>query len=216
MDNGKKISEIREEYRQDALLESNLSEDPIDQFNKWMREALDDGIHQPNAMILATSTSEGRPSARTLLLKEVTDDGFVFFTNYLSQKGRELDDNPQASMVFLWLPVSRQIRVAGAVKRVDETMSDAYFSTRPRASKIGAWASDQSEVVESRGALEERFRGIEKKYQDGDIPRPSHWGGYILLPDHIEFWQGRPGRLHDRIVYGKQSEGQWMKKRLCP
>ena len=216
MDNGKKISEIREEYREDVLLKSALSGSPIVQFNQWMQEALASGIHQPNAMTLATSSKEGRPSARILLLKEVTEEGFVFFTNYESQKSEELGANPYAALVFLWLPVSRQIRVEGTVSRVEQSVSDSYFSTRPRASQIGAWASNQSSRVENRAELEERFKLITEKYRDSEVPRPPHWGGYILVPDRVEFWQGRPGRLHDRILYTKGDEDVWDKVRLCP
>lgn len=216
MDNEKKISEIREEYREDGIVKSDLFDDPIDQFNQWMKEALDAGIEQPNAMTLATSTREGRPSARIVLLKEVTNQGFIFFTNYSSQKSRELEANPYAALVFLWLPVSRQIRVEGSVQRVSGDLSDEYFSTRPRGSQIGAWASNQSSFAESRDAIEASFSKLEDTYRGEEIPRPPNWGGYVLQPERIEFWQGRPSRLHDRILYRKDDTGEWEKVRLFP
>ena len=211
-----KISEIREDYRQDGLVESDVHVNPLKQFELWMQEAIHAKIHQPNAMTLATSSTSGVPGARILLLKEVNDDGFVFFTNYRSRKGIELDKNPQAAMVFLWLPLARQIRVEGNVKRTSPEVSDAYFQTRPRGSQIGAWASAQSEVVESREVLEKNFATLEKKYKGQDVPRPEHWGGYVLEPEHIEFWQGRPSRLHDRIVYEKDGVEKWTINRLSP
>lgn len=211
-----KISEIREDYREDGLLESDLFPDPLKQFEAWMQEALDAKVHQPNAMTLATATAAGVPSSRIVLLKEVDHEGFVFFTNYESQKSREMLENPRASLNFIWLPLARQIRVDGVVSKASSATSDAYFRTRPRGSQIGAWASAQSEVVADRKALEESFKEIEKLYEGQDVPRPEHWGGFVLIPRTVEFWQGRPSRLHDRIRYKKTGQGEWLIERLSP
>lgn len=212
----KKISEIREDYREDGLLESDLFPDPIKQFEAWMQEALDANVHQPNAMTLATATSAGIPSTRVVLLKEVDDKGFVFFTNYRSQKGREMGENPNAALNFLWLPLARQIRVEGAVKKTSARTSDAYFRERPRGSQIGAWASAQSEVVADRKALEHAFEDVQQQFEGREVARPEHWGGYVLMPETVEFWQGRPSRLHDRIRYKKSGNEKWIIERLSP
>ena len=211
-----KISEIREDYREDGLLESEIDPNPIKQFEIWMQEALDAKIHQPNAMTLTTVSSSGAPSARIVLMKEVKEVGFVFFTNYRSKKSRDMAENPQAALTLLWLPQSRQIRIEGIVRKTSDEVSDAYFKTRPRGSQIGAWASAQSEVVGSRADLEQKFEIIEKQYEGVDVPRPAHWGGYVLEPGMVEFWQGRPSRLHDRIKYRKEESGEWVIERLAP
>ena len=216
MQDVKKISEIREDYREDGLLETDLDINPLVQFDRWMEEALTAEIHQPNAMTLTTSTSAGVPSSRIVLLKDVTEEGFVFFTNYNSHKGRELEENPRAALLFLWLAQARQVRVGGSVKRTSDAVSDAYFKTRPRGSQIGAWASAQSEVVASREELVKNAETFKLRFEGQDVPRPPYWGGYVLVPEYVEFWQGRPSRLHDRIKYERVGGQEWDVKRLSP
>lgn len=198
------------------LDEKTVDRDPIKQFQRWLRDAVVEKLILPEATALATATSQGRPSARMVLLKHVDDLGFVFYTNYRSDKARALEENPFASLVFYWQQLERQVRVEGLVTRVSEQESDEYFRTRPRDSQIGAAASPQSEMIESRAVLEERFRQLDELYRDVSIERPSHWGGYRLKPDRLEFWKSRPGRLHDRILYELQSDGSWTIKRLAP
>jgi pyridoxamine 5'-phosphate oxidase len=198
------------------LDEKTVDRDPIRQFQEWLRDAVLANLMLPEATTLATSTREGRPSARVVLLKQVDDRGFVFYTNYLSEKARALDENPFASMVFYWPQLERQVRVEGSVTRVSELESDEYFLTRPRDSQIGALASQQSEVINSREVLEQRFRELEELHRGVPIKRPSHWGGYRLKPKRIEFWKGRLGRLHDRILFELQADGSWTIKRLAP
>ena len=185
-------------------------------FQRWLHEAKAVGIHLAEAMTLATATPEGKPSARLVLLKGADERGFVFYTNYRSIKARELDSNPQAAMVFYWPQLERQVRVEGKVERTSAEESDAYFKTRPRDSQIGALASPQSDVIASREALQEKADQIEKLYKGRDVERPEHWGGYRLHAERIEFWKGRPGRLHDRILYERQADGGWTIKRLAP
>ena len=197
------------------LDESTVDRDPLKLFRNWFDAAVASGSRLPESMTLATATSDGKPSARVVLLKNV-DDGFVFYTNYRSAKAKELDENPQAALVFYWVGLDRQVRVEGRVERVSATESDEYFKTRPRESQLGALASPQSEVIESREVLEERLRALEEEYRDREVPRPAHWGGYRLKPERIEFWENRPGRLHDRIVYDRQTDGSWSIKRLAP
>lgn len=197
------------------LDETTVGSDPIEQFRLWFDDAIASGSRLPESMTLATATADGKPSARVVLLKNV-DDGFVFYTNYLSAKAKELDQNPQAALVFYWVGLDRQVRVEGHVERVPAAESDEYFRTRPRESQLGALASPQSEVIESREVLEERLRALEKEYQDREVERPAHWGGYRLKPERIEFWENRPGRLHDRIAYDLQTSGSWSIKRLAP
>jgi len=213
---GQALAELRQEYSQQGLQESEVDRDPIIQFERWFNQALEAQLQEPNAMTLATVTTEGRPAARVVLLKGFDHRGFVFYTNYTSRKGQELAQTPFAALVFWWVDLERQVRIEGAVEKVAAQESDAYFHSRPRGSRLGAWASDQSQVVADRAALEERLRTLEEKYRDQEIPRPPHWGGYRLIPSVIEFWQGRPNRLHDRLRYSRQEDNHWLIERLAP
>jgi pyridoxamine 5'-phosphate oxidase len=197
------------------LDESTIDPDPIKQFQAWFDDAINAGLILPEAMTVATSTKDGRPSARVLLLKQVDQDGFVFFTNYLSAKSQDLDENPYASLVFWWPPLEKQVRIEGRVIKTSRQESQQYFSTRPRESQIGAWASRQSAEISGRDELENRSAEFEQLYAGRPVDCPEHWGGYRLTPDRIEFWKGREGRLHDRIVYERQADG-WTTKRLAP
>ena len=214
------LSALRRDYSLKGLRRAELSPDPIDQFTKWfgeMRAAQGgEGARDVNAMTLATVDARGRPSARIVLLKGVDSKGFVFFTNYLSRKGRELEGNPAAALVFYWPEVERQVCVAGAVTKLSDEESKLYFTSRPRGSRLAAWASQQSEPVSGRQALEEEWTRLEAKYPGEFIPKPPHWGGFIVAPERIEFWQGRPSRLHDRFCYEKSSDGTWKIERLGP
>jgi len=198
-----------------ALNKSDVDRNPIKQFAKWYQEATAFGIAETDAMTLATATKDGRPSARIVLLKDFDDRGFVFFTNYESRKAKELAENPRACLVAYWLPVKRQVRIEGFVEQISETESEAYFQTRPLGSRIAAWASNQSEVVENRDELEQRYADLSERYGE-DVPRPPHWGGYRIDPEVIEFWQGRDNRLHDRLRYRLQADGTWVIERLGP
>ncbi len=200
----------------EALDEKRVERDPIKQFQLWLDDATAAGLPLAEAMTLATATPEGRPSARMVLLKQVDDEGFVFFTNYHSPKAAQLESNPYAALVFYWNPLERQVRVEGKVERTSARESELYFQTRPRESQIGAWASPQSSVIPGREVLEQRAQELEEYYRDRDIECPGHWGGYRLRPDKMEFWKGRPGRLHDRILYELASAGTWTIKRLAP
>lgn len=200
----------------DGLDERTIEHDPLKLFQSWLDDAMAAGIHLAEAMTLATATPSGKPSARLVLLKQADDEGFVFYTNYKSMKARELDANPQAALVFYWPQLERQVRVEGTVERTSAAESDAYFTTRPRESQIGALASPQSEVVASREILQQKVDELEKLYEGRDVERPAHWGGYRLRAERIEFWKGRPGRLHDRILYERQTDGNWSIKRLAP
>jgi len=209
------LMRLRVEYQQRALSEHEVDPDPIRQFHVWLQEAIDAGLPEPNAMTLATATPEGTPSARLVLLKQADHSGFAFFTNYLSQKARELERNPRAALVFYWPELERQVRVEGIAARTTDKESDDYFATRPPASRIGAAASPQSQPLASRAWLERRFAELRERYPDGDIPRPPHWGGYRVRPHRFEFWQGRRSRLHDRIEY-LLAAGVWTLRRLAP
>jgi pyridoxamine 5'-phosphate oxidase len=198
------------------LDEKTIDRDPIKLFRNWFDAALASGSRLPESMTLSTATRDGKPSARVVLLKKVDADGFVFYTNYRSAKAKELEENPQAALVFYWAGLDRQVRVEGTVIRVSAAESDQYFKTRPRDSQLGALASPQSEVIESREVLENRLRELEEAFRNREVERPAHWGGYRLKPERIEFWENRPGRLHDRIVYDLQADGSWTIKRLAP
>jgi pyridoxamine 5'-phosphate oxidase len=209
------LSNMRQDYTVGDLREQMVQSDPLDQFKLWMEKAIELDIVEPNAMIIATSTVAGKPSARTVLLKEVNKNGFVFFTNYNSRKGRELSANPFASVVFDWHAIARQVRIEGRVEKISESDSDDYFNSRPESSKIGAWVSPQSQVIRERAELELMQVEYEKQFEGRTIHRPPFWGGFLIRPDVIEFWQGRPNRLHDRIVYYKTEDG-WTIHRLAP
>lgn len=210
------MNDTKQQYNSESIDEKTVSRDPLRLFQRWLDEARAAGIHLPEAMTLATSTGDGKPSARLVLLKGGDEGGFVFYTNYNSRKARELDANPQAALVFYWPQLERQVRVEGQVERTSTDESDSYFKTRPRESQIGALASPQSEVIASREGLQQRVDELEELYHGGEVERPGHWGGYRLLPERIEFWKGRPGRLHDRIVYQRQPDGSWTISRLAP
>lgn len=210
------LSRLRMEYQQRSLSETEVDPDPLRQFVAWFQEALMAKAHEPNAMTLATGTPDGVPSARIVLLKGVDQETFVFFTNYLSRKGRELDQNPRAALVFYWPELERQVRVEGDVERTSAAESDAYFASRPPASRIGSAASDQSQPIASRDVLESRVKELRAQFPTGDIPRPPDWGGYRLRPRRLEFWQGRPSRLHDRIEYHREDSSTWVVRRLAP
>lgn len=207
--------EIRKEYERGRLLESDVPADPLALFAAWLRDAVEAGLREPNAMTLATATPEGRPSARVLLLKGVDARGFSFFTNYASRKGQELAANPFAALCFWWGPLERQVRVEGVAAPLPAAESDAYYQSRPLGSRLGAWASAQSQVIPGRDVLEARLAELQAEYATGEPPRPPHWGGYLLVPDCIEFWQGGPHRLHDRIRYTR-SGATWRTERLSP
>jgi pyridoxamine 5'-phosphate oxidase len=201
---------------QETLDEQLIDRNPIAQFQRWFADAVAAGLPLPEAMSLSTITPEGKPTARMVLLKRVDAEGFVFFTNFLSAKARELAANPNASLVFFWPQLERQVRVEGVVSKTSAAESREYFATRPRGSQIGAWASPQSEVIPGREVLERRRAELEEVYRDREIPWPEHWGGYCLKPERIEFWKGRRDRLHDRILYVRQSDGSWTIHRLAP
>jgi pyridoxamine 5'-phosphate oxidase len=208
------IADLRRDYSGEPLDESRSSADPFGQFAVWFEQALLVET-DPTAMALATATRDGRPSVRTVLLKGVDERGFLFFTNYHSRKAREMEQTGRASLLFLWRSVERQVRVEGQVEKVTEAESDAYFATRPLESRWSVYASRQSERVESRAALESRFEAARQIYGD-TVPRPQWWGGYRLVPDELEFWQGRPNRLHDRLQYSRKTGGEWIRERLAP
>ncbi len=210
------LAQLRKEYSRASLDISNVLADPIKQFEKWFDETLKAGITEPNAMHLATATEDGRPSSRVVLLKGIVEGGFVFYTNYQSRKGKALDKNPACALTFFWPEIERQIRIEGIAGRVAATLSDEYFQSRPRNSQIGAWSSPQSAIIKDRSILEERVAQMEARFaREKVLPRPHQWGGYRVDPFMIEFWQGRPGRLHDRIEFVK-TDGSWHVHRLAP
>ena len=209
------IADIRTDYKLQTLNETDVATNAIKQFSKWWDEAVKSDIDEVNAMVLATATKDGKPSARIVLLKGYDEKGFVFYTNYDSQKGLELADNPNASIVFFWKELQRQVRIDGIIEKVSAEESDTYFNSRPEGSRIGAWASPQSKVVATRSELENSYETYHQKFAGKNIPRPTHWGGYRIKPIEIEFWQGRPNRLHDRILY-TLIESTWKIERLAP
>ena len=209
------LKKLRKEYTRAGLTEADAHPDPIEQFRRWFEEALAANLHEPNAMTLATSTPDGRPSARVVLLKGFDERGFVFYTNYEGRKAQELDENPYCALVFYWGDLERQVRVEGRAGRVPKEESDAYYEGRPRGSRLGAWASVQSHPIRDREALEARLWELEAEYEGCEIPRPPFWGGYRVEPEEVEFWQGRENRLHDRLLYRRSHEG-WDVVRLQP
>ena len=209
------LADIRQVYQKQSLLEGTVDSNPLDQFKHWWDEVIQSGIDEPNAMNLSTCSIEGRPSSRIVLLKEVNENGFIFFTNYNSRKGKEMEQNNFVSILFFWKELERQVRVEGKVEKIPTKKSDEYFASRPRESQVGAWSSPQSEVIESRSILEKNEKQYSDQFQNKNIERPQHWGGYLVIPRLIEFWQGRPGRLHDRLRYSL-SEKQWVIERLAP
>jgi len=213
------LEELRWDYHANTLRRKDLAADPLHQFKKWFADALAAEIREPNAMTLSTIGLDGYPTARTVLMKDYTDDGVTFFTNYESRKGRELEANPVASVLFFWKDLERQALIRGKIKRLAAEESTRYFQSRPYASRIGAWASKQSEEIPNRGWLDERVEKFETEFPDSgseeSVPRPKFWGGYLLVPEFVEFWQGQPGRKHDRFEYSKD-EGEWSARRLSP
>jgi pyridoxamine 5'-phosphate oxidase len=210
------IADIRKTYAQAQLRESDTASNPMAQFTSWWEEAVRAQIDEVNAMTLATVKSDGSPDARIVLLKGVDEKGFHFFTNYQSRKGKQLQANPQAALVFFWKELERQVRIQGQIEQLPDAENDAYFHSRPRESQLGAVSSPQSTVIDSRDWLEARYKQIEAEYTEKKIDRPAHWGGYRLIPESVEFWQGRPGRMHDRIEYKKDPSGSWFRQRLAP
>jgi pyridoxamine 5'-phosphate oxidase len=211
----REVAALREEYTRTGLAEADVAPDPVVQFRAWFRDALAADLHESNAMTLATTTPDGRPSARVVLLKGYDERGFVFYTNYEGRKAHELEANPLCALLFYWGELERQVRIEGRASRLSGEESDAYFTSRPRGNRLGAWASEQSRSVEDRSVLEERLRALEAEYEGHEIPRPPFWGGYRVEPYTIEFWQGRENRLHDRLVY-LRNEGGWKIVRLQP
>jgi pyridoxamine 5'-phosphate oxidase len=219
-----KIADLRQDYLLKSLDVSDVNANPFSQFEKWFDEALKSEILEPNAMTLATVSSEGKPSARVVLLKglefhnpELQAEGFVFYTNYDSRKGQNMGQNPHVALCFNWLDLQRQVRIEGTVSKVSDEISTEYFNSRPKSSRIGAWSSPQSQIVENRAFLEENYKNLTQKYENTEgVPRPENWGGYIVKPTLIEFWQGRSSRLHDRIVYEKTEGRAWKIERLAP
>lgn len=210
------IADIRKEYAMHALSEADVQANPLQQFSIWWNEALQAEIEEVNAVTLATASADGVPTARTVLLKGFDERGFVFYTNYNSQKAAQLEENPRATLLFFWKELERQVRITGLVEKTSAEESDAYYHSRPEGSRLGAWASPQSSTIESREWLENKVSEMEKAFTNGNLNRPPHWGGYRVKPVIVEFWQGRPSRLHDRIQYSIQTGGNWKIERLAP
>ncbi|WP_462250336.1 pyridoxamine 5'-phosphate oxidase [Ekhidna sp.] len=210
------IASIRKEYTQAALDEQSVLQNPFEQFEKWFQEALNSEILEPTAMVLSTVNGEGQPYQRTVLLKTFDQQGFVFYTNYESRKANHLKSNPKVSILFPWYSLERQVAITGHVEKISTKESLKYFLSRPQGSQLGAWVSNQSEVISSRSILEEKLAQMKQKFKDGKIPLPDHWGGYRIIPETIEFWQGRKSRLHDRIFFKKEDNDIWNITRLSP
>jgi pyridoxamine 5'-phosphate oxidase len=210
------LTGLRSEYAAHGLRRADLHSDPLQQFGAWFAAALAADIRDVNAMSLATATPDGKPSVRIVLLKGFDERGFAFFTNYDSEKGRQLEANPHAALAFYWVQLERQVRISGAVERTSREDSAAYFHSRPVGSRLGAWASKQSQVVDARQVLDSRLTEMTERFENGEIPLPPHWGGYRVKPDKFEFWQGRPNRLHDRFCYSRGADGAWQIDRLAP
>ncbi|MEI6585825.1 MAG: pyridoxamine 5'-phosphate oxidase [Sediminibacterium sp.] len=210
------IADIRSDYRMKSLLEADVAANPFEQFTRWFDEALNAEIEEVNAMTLATASLQGIPSARIVLLKGYDQNGFVFFTNYNSQKGKDIAENPYASLVFFWKELERQVRIDGRIEKIHASESDAYFQSRPASSRIGAWSSPQSTVITDRSIIENNYVHFEKEFGENYIPRPNHWGGYVVKPTAIEFWQGRSSRMHDRMHYKLNANHSWTLERLAP
>lgn len=209
------INSLRHDFARQTLNEKDVNADPVLQFEKWFKEAVDAHVNEPNAMTVSTATKEGKPSARILLLRNFNEDGFVFYTNYTSRKGHEIVNNPQCALLFFWPELERQVRIEGILQKQTAEESDMYFNTRPRGSKLGAWTSEQSKIIANREVLDKEYQKLSEKYPDEDIPRPPYWGGFLLKPVSIEFWQGRPSRLHDRILFTLENKN-WKIERLAP
>lgn len=214
MDEG--IAQMRREYTQRSLDTRDVSPDPVKQFQQWFDEAVRAQVPEPNAMILSTASPEGRPSARVVLLKGIEEASFVFFTNYESRKGQLMGVNPQVALTFFWVELERQVRIEGTVHKTSDERSIQYFHSRPRGSQIGAWVSSQSQKIADRSVLEQRLQEFTQKFEGQTVPKPPHWGGYAVAPHTIEFWQGRPSRLHDRILYTLREHNYWTIERLSP
>lgn len=211
-----RVAELRREYHGTGLHRENLSPNPFDQFRKWFAQAQEAGLLEPNAMSLATADRSGRVGVRTVLLKAFDGRGLVFFTNYKSAKARQMEENPQAGLLFAWLPLERQVSISGRVEKISVMESLAYFASRPWGSRLGAWVSQQSEVISSRKLLEAKFEEMKAKFAGGEVPLPDFWGGYRVVPETVEFWQGAPSRLHDRFLYTLEKGGEWRIERLSP
>lgn len=210
------IKDLRQDYKSAFLLEEDVENNPFKQFEKWFNEAVKAEVLEPNAMTLATSTKNGNPSARIVLLKGFDEQGFTFFTNYDSNKGKQIDDNPKAALIFFWGDLERQVRIEGDIEKISKKDSEDYFHSRPKGSQLGAIASPQSQIIPNRGFLENNLKELSNIYSNKEIIKPENWGGYKVIPNNIEFWQGRSNRLHDRILFSKDKNGFWKTERLAP